>query len=113
MPIYFSRILTAIMIVGGFAFFASSDASAAAARGKTCGGLFPNMVCGPGSSCQMKPGTCKVIDNQGTCTTIAVRCTRERRPVCGCDGKTYNNDCLRLTAGVNLDHKGACKKPAY
>ncbi len=106
------RILAALMVMFGLALFTASEASAAT-RGKTCGGIFPNAVCGTGSFCQMKPGTCKVVDNQGTCASIPVRCTRERRPVCGCDGKTYVNDCLRLTAGVNLDHKGACKKPKY
>jgi hypothetical protein len=28
--------------------------------------------------------------------------------VCGCDGVNYDNDCLRLTAGTDLDHTGAC-----
>jgi len=36
-------------------------------------------------------------------------CTKELRPVCGCNGKTYNNLCLAEKAGVTKWQKGKCK----
>ncbi|CKZ53393.1 Kazal-type serine protease inhibitor domain [Mycobacterium tuberculosis] len=35
---------------------------------------------------------------------------RVSRPVCGCNGKTYANDCERQRVKVQLDHVGACPK---
>ena len=75
--------------------------------GKQCSG-FPGIQCDAGLFCQKKPGTCAVIDMSGTCVKVPQICSTLYRPVCGCDNKTYSNDCERQRAMVSKSHNGKC-----
>ena len=81
------------------------DHEGACSGSQQCGGI-------AGLRC---PETRQVCDIQGcypdaggTCAARPDACTMVYEPVCGCDGVTYGNNCLRLMAGAGLDHEGAC-----
>ncbi|HZS37516.1 MAG TPA: Kazal-type serine protease inhibitor family protein [Polyangia bacterium] len=74
----------------------------------SCGG-FIGKSCPDGQTCDITiENACAGADLPGTCKPTPQLCYDIYQPVCGCDGKTYGNDCNRLAAGVQLDHKGAC-----
>lgn len=65
-----------------------------------------NGQCPKKDYCAKPVGDCK---GKGECKARPDVCTEIFKPVCGCNGKTYSNDCVAAAAGVNVASEGACK----
>jgi hypothetical protein len=84
-----------------------SSTPSSARVGQKCGG-FAGPTCGPNEFCQLPTGACHRPDVEGRCFRVPHLCPQYVRPVCGCNGVTYGNDCKREAARVSKLHNGRC-----
>lgn len=101
-------LLAALLVsIAAPAAVSTEHARLPASQGQRCGGI-TGLRCAAGLWCEITAGQCGRADGGGRCVRPSEICTREYRPVCGCNGKSYGNDCTRRAARVALRHKGTC-----
>jgi Kazal-type serine protease inhibitor domain len=109
MRLHLGRLVAAALLVSSGIALGLSGASAANLD-EACGGP-DHITCNSALYCQLPAGQCSAPDTAGTCVKAPDFCMRVSRPVCGCNGKTYANECDARKAKVAIDTTGACKKP--
>lgn len=88
----------------------STDPRPSSGVGGMCGGMMGTGCADSGAYCRYEASAqCGAADQSGICTPRPQACTRDYRPVCGCDGRSYGNACTAAAAGVSVVRNGACE----
>ncbi len=75
----------------------------------TCGGLIGKSCGAADSYCDYAiAASCGAGDQTGKCDAKPQFCPALILPVCGCDGKTYNNSCEANRSGASIAASGPC-----
>jgi len=66
-----------------------------------------NSQCDADAFCKKAVGVCD--NDAGICTPRPLECLMIKLPVCGCNERTYGNECIANSYGINIGYNGECQ----
>jgi len=96
---------------GGTSAGAGGAGGGGGGGGAVCGGLM-GATCAADEFCDYPNNDCGIADDTGVCVKRPLDCSGPMpMPVCACDGKIAQNECLANLSGSDIFPNGNCPAP--
>ena len=104
------HILVTGLVILAFTTLPGSETAHAVPAGQACGGA-EEATCDKGLWCEPTAESCTSM--AGVCVKVPRLCIARKNgksfpPVCGCNSKTYSNDCFRRAYKIEKMRDGRC-----
>lgn len=77
---------------------------------RVCGGMMGGTCGVQGEFCyRTVEAQCGAADQTGVCRPRPQFCTQDYAPVCGCNGRTFSNECAANASGISAAYRGPCR----